>query len=200
MLVIGITGGVGAGKSEVLGLLCRKSKCFVLKADEVAKELEEPGRPCYRPLIDLLGDKILDDSGRIVPKLMSAAIFESGDEAVLKKVNSIVHPAVKREILCLIDDKREAGEYDFFFLEAALLIEDGYETICDELWYVYAGKRVRRKRLMLSRGYSKEKIDSIFASQLDERTFRRHCKRVIDNNGDIAETSNIIDEILELYK
>lgn len=63
-------------------------------------------------------------------------------------------------------------------LEAALLIEEGYGEICDELWYIYASEEVRRKRLKSTRGYSDEKIDSIFASQLKEDEYRRHCRRL----------------------
>jgi dephospho-CoA kinase len=85
-------------------------------------------------------------------------------------------------------------------LEAALLIEEGYGEICDELWYIYASEEVRRKRLKSTRGYSDEKIDSIFASQLKEDEYRRHCREVIDNNGDIENTIASINKALSKYK
>lgn len=85
-------------------------------------------------------------------------------------------------------------------LEAALLIEEGYGEICDELWYIYASEEVRRKRLKSSRGYSDEKIDSIFASQLKEAEYRRYCKEVIDNDGDIENTIASINKALSKYK
>ena len=69
--------------------------------------------------------------------------------------------------------------------------------ICDELWYIYASEEVRRKRLKSSRGYSDEKIDSIFASQLKEAEYRRHCKEVIDNDGDIENTIASINKALK---
>lgn len=95
-----------------------------------------------------------------------------------------------------VEKERSLGRVDFFFLEAALLIEEGYDRIVDELWYVYADEEVRRKRLKESRGYSDAKIDHIFHSQLPEEEFRRHCRRVIENNGDLQETCRQIDEVL----
>ncbi len=93
MRVIGITGGVGAGKSEVLAWLAGRPDCRVIMADQVAHRLEEPGEVCFAPLVALLGENILDAEGRIDKRRMAAKIF--GDEALLKRVNEIVHPAVK---------------------------------------------------------------------------------------------------------
>ena len=85
---------------------------------------------------------------------------------------------------------------DFLFIEAALLIECGYDKIVDELWYIYADKEVRRQRLKESRGYSDEKIDNIFKNQLSEDKFRSHCKVVIDNSGTLEDTCKQIDRAL----
>ena len=73
-----------------------------------------------------------------------------------------------------------------FLWKAALLIEEGYGELLDELWYIFAQKEVRRKRLMQDRGYSEEKVEQIFASQLSEEEFRCHCKVVIDNSADLG--------------
>ena len=78
----------------------------------------------------------------------------------------------------------------------ALLIEDGYKKICDELWYIYADENRRRDRLRKSRGYSDEKINAIFASQLSEELFRRNCTHVIDNSGSVEESYRQIRSIL----
>ena len=77
---------------------------------------------------------------------------------------------------------------DFLFIEAALLIEDGYKKIVDELWYIFTKEEVRRERLKASRGYSDEKIDSIIASQLSEAEFRENSDFVIDNSGTMEES------------
>lgn len=194
MRTIGITGGVGAGKSQVLNIIEDNCKCRVIKADNLAKQLECRGNVCYEPLIELLGRDILDEDEQIVPAKMAQKIFSNKE--LLDEVNNIIHPAVKTKILDEIDYEEEKKEVDFFFLEAALLIEEGYDLILDELWYVYASENTRRERLKATRGYSDEKINSILGSQLDEETFRRYCSVVIDNNGDMDTTTNQIIELL----
>ena len=186
MKLIGITGGVGAGKSLVLQLLQKLCRCRVLLADEAGNEVKLPGQPCYERLVELLGRQVLAPDGTIDRKKMAERIF--ADPALLERVNGIIHPEVKRYILKQGEEERSKGEIDYFFLEAALLIECGYEAVVDELWYVHADPAVRRQRLMESRGYSDEKVRQIFDSQLSEEEFRAHCRVVIENNGDIRET------------
>lgn len=197
MKVIGITGGVGAGKSELLSYVKKKYKCRVILADMVAHLLEEPGQRCYDELTALLGGGILNPDGTIDKKRMAEKIF--ADRAVLERVNGIVHPAVKEYILHEIEQGRKEEKEDFLFVEAALLIEGGYGKILDELWYIHAEPEVRRSRLKAGRAYSDEKIDRILKEQLSEQAFRQHCKVVIDNSGSLTEACRQVDEKLEEY-
>lgn len=194
MKVIGITGGVGAGKSAVLAYLEKRPDCRVIMADRVAHQLEEPGEACYGPLKALLGEEILDKTGRFDKSKMAAKIF--GDGELLQKVNGIVHPAVKAYLTAQIEEEREAGRLAFLFIEAALLIEEGYASILDELWYIHADEEVRRKRLKEMRGYTDEKIDAILKKQLPEESFRKHCSVVIENNGFLDSVYTQIDKEL----
>lgn len=194
MKVIGVTGGVGAGKSEVLSYLAKRQDCRVIMADRVAHRLEEPGEACYEPLKALLGTEVLDASGRIDKRKMAARIF--GDGELLLKVNGIVHPAVKAYLFHEIEKERAAGQLTLLFIEAALLIEEGYAGIVDELWYIHAEEGVRRRRLKESRGYTDEKIDSIFRSQLSEQDFRTYCDVVIENNGILEDVYTQIEKEL----
>ena len=195
MKLIGITGGVGAGKTMVLGLLKELCRCRVLLADEVGNEVKLPGQPCYERLVQLLGRQVLAEDGTIDKKKMAGLIFS--DPALLDRVNGIIHPEVKRYILTQVDEERRKGEADYFFLEAALLIECGYGELLDELWYIHADAAVRMERLKKSRGYSEEKIRQIFESQLSEEEFRRHCSVVIENNGDLEKTRLQLQAALE---
>lgn len=181
MITIGITGGVGAGKSSILSYLKAHYNCTVLLADNLASELKQKGEVCYAPIVSLLGDGILDLMGNIDNKKMAALIFDN--EELLGKVNAIIHPEVKKEIVRRIEEAGRSLKTDYFFLEAALLIEEHYDEILDEIWYVYASERVRRKRLKKSRGYSDSKIDNIMASQLSEEEFRRATSFTIRNGG-----------------
>ncbi|MCM1038685.1 MAG: dephospho-CoA kinase [Roseburia sp.] len=197
MKSIGITGGVGAGKSELLAYIKKKYNCYVILADEVAHRLEKPGEECYNKLTALLGKEILKTDGTIDKNRMAEKIF--ADKAILEQVNAIVHPAVKKYIVNEIAKEQEKARIDFLFVEAALLIEDGYEEILDELWYIHTDTGIRRERLKASRAYSDEKIDHILQGQLSEETFRTHCRVVIDNSSDFIHTCQQIDEKLEEY-
>ena len=194
MKIIGITGGVGAGKSQVLEYLRRRSGCRVIIADQVAHALEEPGGACLEQIVDLLGQEILTADGSIDKGKMASRIF--GDEKLLAQVNGIVHPAVKREICRVIEEERKAGRLQYLFIEAALLIEDGYEQIVDEMWYIHAKERIRRQRLKESRHYPDEKIDRIMQGQLSEAEFYRHCPVVIENNDTMESVYRQIEEKL----
>ena len=197
MKVIGITGGVGAGKSTVLNLIKERCSCFILMADEAAHEVEKKGQVCYEELVDLLGREVLSDDGEIDKGRMARLIFAPGNEELLKKVNGLIHPRVKEYILKSIDEHRAAGDVDYFFVEAALLIEDGYREICDELWYVYADEKVRAQRLKRTRGYSDERIRGIMDKQNNDALFRKYCDRVIENNDDMEATVKRINMLLE---
>lgn len=197
MRVIGITGGVGSGKSALLQYLARNYNCRIILADEMAHKVQEPGQPCYKKLVALLSSDILNEDGTIHKGLMAAKIF--GSEELLEKVNEIVHPAVKEMILSEIEGERRKGKTAFLFLEAALLIEDGYLNIVDEMWYIYAREDIRRTRLKVSRNYSDEKIDAIMKSQLTEEKFRKYCAFVVDNSGSLEDACGQIDRKLGEY-
>lgn len=194
MKIIGITGGVGTGKSALLSYIKEHYSCRIILADEAAHQVEQPGELCYDELVALLGRDICDKQGCIAKDRMAERIF--GNDALLKRVNEIVHPAVKQYILQEIEKEKAKGDAAFFFIEAALLIEERYDLICDELWYIYADVRVRRERLRNTRGYSDEKIDAIMGKQLSEEKFRKHCRIVIDNSGALKAAFEQIDAAL----
>lgn len=194
MRIIGITGGVGAGKTQILSYIETHYRCRVIRADEAAHMLEEPGQECYVRLVELLGQDILNKDGTINKRRMADAVF--GNQEILVQVNAIVHPEVKKYILEQIRYERERGVVEFFFIEAALLIEERYDLIADELWYIHADAAVREKRLVQERHYSTEKAAAIMKGQLSEAEFRKHCGVVIQNNGDLTETYRQVREVL----
>lgn len=200
MKIIGVTGGVGSGKTELLHYIEKNYRCRILLADEASHEVMQKGGRIYEPLVALLGSSVLDSSGEINRKEMAARIFSQ--EELLGRVNALIHPAVREYILEAVAEEREkaaAGAedaVDYFFLEAALLIECGYRSVVDEMWYIYCDLAVRRERLKKSRGYSDGKIDSILSSQLTEAEFRSGSDVVIDNSGDLEDAYRQIREAL----
>lgn len=197
MHVIGITGGVGAGKTKILTYLSEHYSCRIILADEVANQLKEPGQKCYEEIVTLLGTQILKPDGTIDRLKMAERIFSN--QELLQRVNEIIHPAVKEYILQAIEEERRRDKIDFLFLEAALLIEEGYESIVDELWYIYADEAVRAERLKANRQYSDEKIQKILRSQLSDAEYRAHCSTVIDNGVALEETYRQIEKKMGEY-
>lgn len=196
MLFIGITGGVGAGKSEILSHLRKNYKGEVLLADQVAHDLMEPGTECYQKIRECFREEqIFGPEGSIDRAAMAKIIFSSEEKR--EALNAIVHPQVKAFVLQTVQKAREEKILDFVVLEAALLIEEQYDKICDELWYIYTSEENRTKRLMASRGYTEEKIRNIFASQLSEQAYRQSCLAVIDNNKTPKEAYSQIDRLLQ---
>ena len=195
MKFIGITGGVGAGKSEILSYLGKKTGVRVMLADEIAHELMEVGTDCYKCLRQTFNDEdIWNSDGSFNREKLAKVIFS--DKLKRDIMNSMVHPAVKEYVIRQQEYEKERGELSLLVLEAALLIEEHYDKICDELWYIYTSEESRRDRLKASRGYSDEKIDNIFRSQLSEEEYRKYCAVVIDNNGSVEAAFEQIDKAL----
>ncbi len=144
--------------------------------------------------MELLGQEILNADGTIHKGKMAELIF--GDKRLLDGVNKVIHPAVKKYILSQIADEKEKGEADYFFIEAALLIEEHYDQIVDEMWYVHSDAALREERLATGRQYSAQKTADIMKGQLSEEEFRKHCKIVISNNGSLEDTYEQINHIM----
>ena len=163
---------VGAGKSEILAFLEKDCKARVFQADAAGHRVMEPGTDAFEQIAALFGSEILGQEGRIDRRALGAVVFS--DEEKRKALNQIIHPAVKAMALEEIARAGEEGGCELFVIEAALLIEDHYA----------------------SRGYSDEKISAVFASQLSDEEFRKHCQAVIDNNGCIEKAYKEIQGLL----
>lgn len=193
--VFGITGGVGSGKSVVMRMLKQEFHGAVILADQVGHDLMKPGAVSYQKILRQFGTGILDENCRIDRQALSAIVFSDAEK--LRELNQITHPNIRMEIIRQVNAFRREKKAPFIALEAALLIEGGYEDIADKLWYVYVSEENRIKRLMEGRGYTEEKSRSIMSRQLSEEVFRRHCQIIIDNNGPIDETRKYVKEALK---
>lgn len=191
MKIIGITGGVGAGKSTVLDHLEKQYNACVLQADKIGHLVMEPGGICYGQVIALFGKQIIKNDKTIDRKMVSNVVF--AHEEMRQKLDDIIHPAVKSYILDKIEEQKKAG-CTLMIVEAALLLEDHYDAFCDKVWYIHTDQEIRIERLMSSRGYTREKAENIIARQATEGFFREHADYIIQNNGDLDETWRQIEE------
>lgn len=191
MKTIGITGGIGAGKSTVLKYMESRLDACVLEADKIGHLVMEPGQPCYDEILGLFGKDIIKIDKTIDRKRVSDVVFCNGE--MLAKLNGIIHPAVKAYIRRRLKEEQSHGRR-LAVVEAALLLEDHYEAFCDEVWYIHTDREIRISRLMESRGYTREKAESIIRSQASEEFFRAHADYVIENNGDLQKTYEQIEK------
>lgn len=195
MKVYGITGGAGTGKSEVIKMLQQNFGGCVIMSDEVARELMQKGNISYQLIVEYFGKDILMDDGEIDRKKLADHVFNNKE--ALEKLNSMTHPYVKDEIRKLIAEAEASGECRFVALESAILLECGYEDICDEFWYVYTKPEIRRQRMKETRNYSDEKVDSVMRNQQPDEVFFEQCSFVIKNNTTLSDVYAQLKEKLD---
>lgn len=185
--IIGVTGGLGAGKSTVMSILEEECHGEGIRMDQLGRELMEPKGPCYAPVVELFsreapGETVVRMDGSLDREKISSLVFQDGK--LLAGLNAIVHPAVKIEV-----NKRIAqSKAELVALESALLLEEQYDQICDSVWYVYVSVQERVKRLYEGRGYSEVKSYSIIKNQMSENQFMKACQVLIDNSKTFEET------------
>ncbi len=166
--VVGITGGVGSGKSVVMNILKEKYGAEIILADLVAHDLMEPGQKNYLDIVEAFGEKVLAKDKTIDRLALAKLVF--GDQEKLSRLNAITHPNVKKEIFRRIQRIKEKGEASFIAVEAALLLEEGYQNDFDTMWYVYVDEATRIERLKEGRGYTEEKCHENYGKTTSGRS------------------------------
>ena len=197
MLILGITGGVGSGKSKILYDLSNLYGAYIVETDKLAHMLMEPGQAVYEAIVKAFGKEILQpETPHTIDRAKFAQIvFE--DKEKLSQLNALTHPAVKAWIRNDIEEKRKQG-VKIYVIEAALLIQDGYKEICDEIWYIYVDEETRIKRLMKQRGYTEERCQAMFRSQEPEAYYRKYADFTINNQLDYENSSKQLKDRLNI--
>jgi dephospho-CoA kinase len=188
--VISLVGGVGSGKSRILELLKEEFGAEVIQADLVARQLEEPGRPGHKALLEAFGQKILGEDGYLRKDLLAALVF--GDPEARERINGLIHPLVWDEVrLWALKSKAS-----LVVVESAILSENR-DDFFDEVWYVYTLKECRIRRLMDSRGYSREKCLKMMESQSSEEEFAKAADHMINNNGSMEDVRRQLRKVIK---
>ena len=191
-MVIGMTGGVGSGKSTVLQYMNEKYGAYIILADDVARDLMMPSGASYNSVVSFFGEDICiaGPGSEIDRGRLAKIVFD--DPVLLEKLNSITHPQVKEEILRIID-RLGPEEKKLVIIEAALLIQADYTDIIDQLWVVTTDLETRISRLYETRGYSREKTLSIMRNQLSDEEMKAYADVIIDNSGSLDDMERQID-------
>lgn len=189
--IIGITGGIGCGKSKLVRMILKDYNCLALDTDSIAKKIMEPGEMAYKMIVEYFGKRILKENGSIDSKKLSAIVMN--DEKELEVLNRLTHPQVIKEVKRIAE--AEADNYDAVIVESALLLETPLKNICNEIWNVSADKEIRLERLCKLRGYTREQAESIMANQQPESYYSKNSTKTFINNkdggGDMTEMIKI---------
>lgn len=193
MLRVGLTGGIASGKSTVAAIL-RDSDCQVLKLDPLGHEMLERGQAAYDEVVAEFGKGILDASGNVDRGKLGAIVF--ADATKRARLNQILHPRildVARNWLAALD---RPGGPELAFVEAALIVESGFDKELDSLVVCWCRPDQQLERL-IERGLSAEQAQQRMAAQMSIDEKRRYADFVIDCSGALASTDRQVGQLLE---
>ena len=191
MLVIGLTGGIGTGKSEAARQL-EKLGALIISADQVGHEAYTVNTEAWEQVVATFGNGILQDDKEIDRRKLGGIVFS--DPSQLKKLNQIMHPRMARIVSDKIEAFRGQG-VDTVVVEAALLFEAGWDSLVEEVWVTDASEEIIIGRLRERNGLSEEEAKKRINSQMDRMERIGRSDFVINNSGDMAELGTTIKEL-----
>jgi dephospho-CoA kinase len=196
VLTVGITGGIGAGKTTVCKIF-EELGAKVIYADELAKEIMENDESLKRKIKKIFGEKSYI-GGKLNRKFIADIIFSSDEKR--KLLESIVHPAVIKRVLSDLKKIADEGKYNFVIVEAALIFESGFDKELDYVLVVDADDEIKIKRIMERDKCSKEEVLKRMRAQLDSKIKRELADMVIINDGDIDELRKKVSFFYSLFE
>ena len=189
-MIIGLTGGIGSGKSVVGGMLAELG-AHVIDTDKIGHRVYEPGSEGFTRIVETFGRGVVAVDGTIDRKKLGAVVFADAEKRAA--LNAIVHPLIFGEIMREIADRRHAGFAGPIVLEAPILVEAKGTGLVDQIWVVAAPADAVRKRLAESRAMTKAEIEARVAAQLDDAERRRHADVIIENDGSVEHLRQVVE-------
>lgn len=195
MLVLGLTGKTGAGKSMVCSLL-RERGCYIIDADKVAREILEVGSPVIEKLSEAFGKDVVKYNGEIDRKILAQKAFASREET--EKLNAITHPAIRERIVDEIETAK-IEEYEVCVIDAAALLESDVRLDCEKVAVVFAPEDVRLKRIIERDNLSVTEAKRRMNAQMRDEFYLEKADIIIINDGvtdfesEIQKLFNFID-------
>lgn len=202
MKVIGLTGGIGTGKSTVSAYLSKQG-IQVIDADKIAREIVAVGEPALREIAAAFGHGILNTDGSLNRKALSSIVFNRPDE--MQKLESITRnriiTVIENRLEAMRDDEEMADYSDvqMAVIDAPLLFESGLNRLCDEVWVIDAEREVRIQRAIKRDNANREEIVARINSQMDADEALAKADRIINNSGSLAALYKQIDNLLKEY-
>jgi len=181
--ILGVTGGIGTGKSAATAFLAELG-AVVIDADRVGHETYLPGTRGWKQVVAEFGREVVAADGTVDRKRLGALVF--ADPAKLARLNAIVHPLIRDAIASRVAAERTAGRAPAVVVEAALLVEAGWDELVDEVWVVTARPEVIEQRLVAQRGLDPAAIAARVRAQIGDAERTARADVVIDNSGSAA--------------
>jgi dephospho-CoA kinase len=192
MLTIGLTGGIGSGKSTVAKIL-GEFGAPIIDADKLAHTTYAPGGAAYDAVVAAFGAEIVATDRTIDRKKLGAIVF--GNPERLNKLTSIVWPATYESIRAKVDEFRASGAKTPIIVEAAILIEAKWNPLFDEIWLVRASRQAVIDRIERQRGLKPAETEARIRAQLSDEERAKHASLVIDNNGSLDELREVLGQV-----
>jgi len=196
-LKIGLTGGIGSGKSTVARRFAELG-ASVYSADEIARRALEPGEPCYQSVIDAFGASILSADGRIDRKALAAIVFS--DEQKRKQLNEIIHPFVIEQLFSRAKNELSGHEHSIAIFDIPLLFESRLDAQMDRTVVVACDEQERVRRIVERDRVSSEHALARIRAQMPEEERRQRANYVLENNGSLDDLIRQIDALYNLLK
>ena len=194
--IIGLTGGIGSGKSTVSQYLA-KLGAVIIDADKVGHEAYSPNTDAWRKLVKTFGNRILTSDNTIDRKKLGAIVFGNPEE--LARLNAIIHPQITKIVKKRIDDYRRKG-INVIVLDAPVLFEANAKSLVDEVWVVVADEAAVIKRTLARTGLLEEQVRSRIHSQMSNEERIKRAQVVIHNDGTMQELRKKVKELWEQIK
>ncbi|MDC7089378.1 dephospho-CoA kinase [Corynebacterium pseudodiphtheriticum] len=196
MKIIGLTGGIGSGKSTVARSL-QEHGFPIVDADLIAREIVEPGQPALAELTKEFGEDILNADGSLDRGLLASRAFTNKDTT--QRLNNITHPRINQRTQELFDEARENGAEAVIY-DMPLLIDKGLHKDMDATIVVHAAEHVRLERLTTKRGLDVDDVRRRINAQIDDETRKQHADILLDNNGTEEDLTKQIAEAVDKIK
>ncbi|MBU2009466.1 MAG: dephospho-CoA kinase [Chloroflexi bacterium] len=189
MIIIGLTGGFGSGKSTVAGML-RELGARVIDADKVAHQLYQPGTPAFDEVVRAFGREIVGENGEIDRRKLGQKVF--GNPQALRRLNAILHPRISDRVIEILEVWRGEG-VKVAVVEAALLIEAGWGPLVDRVWVTVASEARVKERLRASKDLTDEEIEARLASQMPVEDKAKRADVVISTDGSLDQVREEVE-------